>query len=529
VTAERHRKVRALFDEAVRRPVEQRAEFLREASGEDAALLEELTALVDAYREDDAFLEPGSAFNRSGFPADAVRNDPLAVGEQLAHYVIRKEIGRGGMGVVYLAEDTRLGRPVALKALSPRLLADPRQIARFRREARAAASLRHPAIATVYALEERDGQFYLISEYLPGGRLGEEILRGGLGVRESVSLVRRVAEGLAEAHAHGVVHRDLKPDNIIRDETGRPKLVDFGLALVSKDTPPDRSNPGAPAENLTLSGFMLGTPGYISPEQLDGRPADARSDQFALGVLMIELVTGRNPFLGENVARTVAATLGNDPEIPGEMPPSVARIVRRCIEKDPERRYASTGELAAELREAERAFGTAVADTGPSGQRADANSAAALHEPPVTDKDPEDGRLHAGWWTFHQAAVLCLYGVMIAVGWNVLEEAGTGRDWPARAIFFGILSGGIGAGTLRTHLLFTSRFNARAMAEQLHRTRTWLVSADTLFSSALALGALRTMGADPLAASALVAVAVGYAIVFFFVEPSTTRAIFPPL
>ncbi len=478
-------------------PEAEREFFIRDATSDDRDLGVELAALVQAYREDDDFLEPSA---NPPLEEDAHDGDPLSPGARLAHYVIESEIGRGGMGVVYLARDTRLERPVALKALNPRLLSDPKQIERFRREARAAASLRHPAIATVHALEEQDGRFYIVAEYLPGGRLGAEIPEGGLPIAEALSIVRQIAEGLAEAHARGVVHRDLKPDNIILDASRRPKLVDFGLAVVA-------TSMAGGEQKLTRTGFLLGTPGYISPEQLEGLPGDARSDQFALGVVLVELMTGRNPFLGTSVAATVAAILRNEPGMPPSVPDAVARIARRCIDKNPERRYGSMEDLSRDLGNAQRG----LTDPQPG----------TPQELPA----PNGRRLHAYWWNFHQTVVLLLYGAMIGIGWLVLEQGSAG--WTMRAIFFAILASAIGAGTLRAHLLFTWRFNADALSDQLRRTRPWLIGTDALFSVALMLGALWAMPVSSLAASAFAAVSVGHAFAFFFVEPTTTRTIFP--
>ena len=210
-------------------------------------------------------------------------------GRMVGPYRVLNEIGRGGMGIVYAAEDTRLDRRVALKALPPDYSADTARRERLRREARAAASLTHPSIATIYALEEIDGTLYIVSELVQGHTLRDELRGGPLRPPQLQSTLLQIAEALSAAHAQGIVHRDLKPENIMRAADGRVKVLDFGLARAAA---PD----GRTMTRLTEAGNAPGTPGYMAPEQLSGGTIDARTDVFAFGVLIAELATGEHPF-----------------------------------------------------------------------------------------------------------------------------------------------------------------------------------------------------------------------------------------
>src|SRR5262249_22548184 len=229
----------------------------------------------------------------------------LPPGAVVGTYTIVREIGRGGMGRVYLATDARLGRTVALKALAPHLLRDPAQRERLRREARAAAMLSHPGICTVYALEEVDGDLFIATEFVDGRTLSEEIQsRHPRSSADVVRTAQELARALAAAHASGVVHRDLKPDNVMRTRDGRLKILDFGLARIE--------SPRMPAGLVTQPGVVVGTPAYMAPEQINGTAVDARADVFAYGVLMYEYACGVHPFEGGSPLAVVARVLESD-------------------------------------------------------------------------------------------------------------------------------------------------------------------------------------------------------------------------
>ncbi|MHC5027490.1 MAG: protein kinase domain-containing protein [Planctomycetota bacterium] len=274
---------------------------------------------------------------------------------QIGPYRVIREIGRGGMGVVYLARDTRLERDVAIKALPPDLADDAGRLARFEREARLLASLNHPNVATIHGLEELHGRKYLVLEYVAGESLTGFVNRTP-SWRKCIEAAAAVADGLAAAHDSGVVHRDIKPDNVLFTKDGLAKLLDFGIA-----TPVASHDADDPSEDATRSigtspGAVTGTPGYMSPEQVRGQPVDTRSDIFSFGCLLHEMLTGRPTFARGTIADSMAATLRDEPRGPVEsgvgIPHDLDRIIMRCLEKRPEDRFQSARDLAFSLRAA---------------------------------------------------------------------------------------------------------------------------------------------------------------------------------
>ena len=264
----------------------------------------EVLSLLDHHSRAGAFLSQPAAEQAIELLLD---DEPLAPGAVVGAYTIVREIGRGGMGRVYLASDATLGRTVALKALAPHLLRDPAQRERLRVEARAAAALTHPGICTVYALEEIDGELYIATEFVDGHTLGEEIRAPRRPSRdEMLRTARELAAALASAHAKGIVHRDLKPENVMRGRDGRLKILDFGLARIDAAARP------RPAPRMTQPGMLIGTPAYMAPEQINGLPVDARADVFAFGVLLYEYACGAHPFAGTTRAGDVARVLESD-------------------------------------------------------------------------------------------------------------------------------------------------------------------------------------------------------------------------
>jgi serine/threonine-protein kinase len=274
------------------------------------------------------------------------------IGRTLGHYLIREKLGTGGMGEVYLAEDTKLARNVALKVLPPELASNPDRRERFHREAKAVAALNHPNIVTLHSVEEAEGVLFLTLELVDGETLRDKIDRGPIPVEQVFDLGAQIGEGLSKAHAAGILHRDLKPHNVMVTADGRVKLLDFGLAkfLERRETDPD-----APTmARETSPGMTLGTAGYMAPEQALGKEVDARADLFALGVVLYEMATGRSPFRGETLAAFFDSLLHDAPPslsaVNPELPRDLARIVERAMEKEPARRYASAEELVSDLR-----------------------------------------------------------------------------------------------------------------------------------------------------------------------------------
>jgi serine/threonine-protein kinase len=479
---ERWRRVSELFHAVLERPEGERDAFLAEVCAGDPSLREEVETLIATHERATAerFLEPPEL--------------SVLVGRAVGPYLVRDEIGRGGMGVVLRAEDTRLHRTVALKAISPLLARDERTRERLRREARAAAALSHPAVATVYALEEHDGELFIVSEFVPGRSLRAELADGPLPWPRLLETALAIADALAAAHALGIVHRDLKPENVLRRPDGQIKVVDFGLALV----------PQAAAETrLTTDRAALGTPGYMAPEQIRGGPVDARADVFAFGVLLYELATGRHPFGGDPAAAFDALLEGRTPPAWTPIqPPALDAIVRRCLRADPAQRYASAAALVEELRR------LAAEPEGPARQTE------------VVGRAPRSMRW---WWEFHQAALALAHAAMLALLW-------TGRSWFPRpygaAVFYVGLVAATSEATMRLHLWFTSRFHPESLETQRARLFPWIAASDVLVAVLLAAAALRAAGADDGYAALCLAAAVASVLSLVVIEPATTRGAF---
>jgi Tol biopolymer transport system component len=286
----------------------------------------------------------------------------LVAGSRLGPYEVLSPIGAGGMGEVYRARDPRLGREVALKVLPADHASDPERLRRFEQEARAVAALNHPHILAVFDVGSEGGVAYIVFELLEGQTLRRRLERGPLPARKAADYAVQICRGLSAAHARGIVHRDLKPENLFLTQEGQVKILDFGLATLRPPQAAERIDSLSPTQSApTAAGAVLGTLGYMSPEQVRGQPADARSDLFVLGAILYEMLSGRRAFRGETAADTDAAILKQEaPEIvggDGPVPPGLERVVRRCLEKDPEERFQSARDVAFALE----------ALTGPSG------------------------------------------------------------------------------------------------------------------------------------------------------------------
>jgi dipeptidyl aminopeptidase/acylaminoacyl peptidase len=297
----------------------------------------------------------------------------LQTGARLGSYEIRGPLGAGGMGEVYRAWDARLGREVAVKVLPQSALTDPERLRRFEQEAKAAGALNHPNVLAVYDVGTHEGVPYIVSEMLEGHTLRGQIRAGGLTPRKAVEHAIQIARGLAAAHQRGIVHRDVKPENVFVTRDGHVKILDFGLAKLRDEA---RADPeGETATHDTRPGVILGTVPYLSPEQVRGLPADARSDVFALGAVLYEMLTRRRAFIGETASEIETAILREEPpELPaidGRIPAALDRIARRCLEKRPEDRFESARDVAFALEAVATttAGAPATADTGGRGRR----------------------------------------------------------------------------------------------------------------------------------------------------------------
>ncbi|HTZ49074.1 MAG TPA: protein kinase [Verrucomicrobiae bacterium] len=302
------------------------------------------------------------------------------VGHTLAHYQIKAAIGAGGMGEVYRAMDTKLGRDVALKLLPQNVANDPERLARFQREARAVAALNHPNVVTIYSVEESNGIHFLTMELVEGHSLDRLIPAHGFSAEQNLEIGHAIAEALAAAHEKGIIHRDLKPANVMVTKEARVKVLDFGLA---KDLAAETGSEATlTAAAQTQAGMVMGTPAYMSPEQVSGRTLDHRTDIFSLGVLLHEMATGHRPFEGTSSAELISAILRDNPppvtDLRADLPSDLARVIRRCLEKDPHHRLQTARDIANEFRDMARNISSSPATpTSPSRSTKAADSGAA--------------------------------------------------------------------------------------------------------------------------------------------------------
>ena len=349
-----------LYHAALERAPEARRGFVREACGDDVALRLELESLLGYVPAAAAFLETPAA--RVG--DDTATDQGLVSGRRLGPYTLSARLGAGGMGEVYRARDSRLNRDVAIKILPGHFTADPERRARFGREARLLATLNHPHIGAIYGLEDIDDGVALVLELVEGPTLADRLSRGPLAVADALTIGRQIAEALDAAHAKGIVHRDLKPANIVLQGAGatgrvtsdaRVKILDFGLArptpgaVETMAADPDRSF------DRTADGRILGTPSYMSPEQARGQPVDKRTDVWAFGCVLFEMLGGRRAFGGDTMTDTLAQVLEHEPDwtaLPAATPDAVRKLLRRCLQKDPVRRMRDIGDARAELEDA---------------------------------------------------------------------------------------------------------------------------------------------------------------------------------
>jgi non-specific serine/threonine protein kinase len=342
VPDDRWQRVKELLGAALERPAEARGAYLREACDGDDGLRREVESLLSAEGQAGDFLSE---------PAGGSSAAHLATGTRLGPYEIVSFLGAGGMGEVYKARDTRLDRTVAIKMLPGDFAADPERARRFEREARTISKLNHPHICALHDVGQHDGSSFLVMEYLEGESLAERLKHGPLHLADAIRCATQIADALSEAHQQGIVHRDLKPANVVLTKKGA-KLLDFGIAKLRAGAVSEEAAT-ATASELTGEGVIVGTPQYMAPEQLEGKPVDARTDVFAFGVVLYEMVTGHKAFEATTKAGLIAAILNGEPaplsRIQPQAPGWLDRLVRRCLAKDPRARWPSCGELLAAL------------------------------------------------------------------------------------------------------------------------------------------------------------------------------------
>ncbi len=359
------------------------------------------------------------------------------IGKTLSHYEIRDSLGAGGMGEVYRARDATLDRDVAIKVLPEDLAADAARLARFEREAKLLASLNHANIGAIYGLEESGGVRFLVLELIEGETLEERIERGLIPVPEVLDIAGQMAKALEAAHDAGIVHRDVKPANVLLTPKGVVKVLDFGLAKNTGMGVSDRG--GTQATNLTVAGTLMGTPPYMSPEQIRGEDSDKRIDIWAFGCVVYEMLTGERAFPRETLADTLVAVLETEPDwtaLPMGAPGGIPALLRRCLRKDANRRLRDIGDARIEIEESMTPPSTGLGDTAPSlGGTADTGvtTSAPLHQAPAA---PAGWKLVAPW----AVSAMAVLGAITMASW----PGSPAVDSPARTLEITLGSGNPG-------------------------------------------------------------------------------------
>jgi eukaryotic-like serine/threonine-protein kinase len=359
---ERWQAIEKLYHSASDLPDDQRNSFLKIVCGEDYSLLREVESLIRYSCGPQSVLDtPAIAIMAKALAAEEYQSRPLSLeGKTISHYRILEAVGRGGMGLVYKAEDLKLGRHVALKLLPGYLAADPQALRRFEQEARAASALNHPNICTVYEIDDSEGLHFIAIELLQGETLRERMNRDPLQIGEILGIASEICDALEAAHAAGIVHRDIKPANIFLTRRGTAKVLDFGVAkrvepmLVEQSSSFSRFLKLQSVPNLTNPGAALGTVAYMSPEQAAGQPIDTRSDIFSLGAMLYEMTTGQLPFPAKVPADAIRAIQNETPksieELNPKVPSDLVRIIHKAMQKDRSLRYQHAAEMRASLR-----------------------------------------------------------------------------------------------------------------------------------------------------------------------------------
>jgi hypothetical protein len=485
--------VNDLFHRAIDQPVEERVAFVERETAGELEVRREVLSLLASHDRSAGFLE-GRPREADTILQTVTAADPL-LGRRVGQYQIERVLGRGGMGIVYLARDTRLERTVALKSLPPEFAGDPARRARLSQEAKAAAALTDPGIATVYALEEIDGRLFIASEHVIGRTLRDELSGGPLSPSDAIATAAGVARALAAAHRRDVIHRDLKPENVMRTEAGTIKILDFGLARALSPS-------AGTVTAATTEGKVFGTPAYMAPEQVRGDDVRFTADHFSFGVLLYELLTGTNPFAAPDAAASIARILElHPPPVSERIPAGFARapgihaladIVTRCLQKDPAHRFASTADLVAAIEGVQQ--GT-----------------------PMTSN-------HAlWWWRVHQSIVCAAYSLLLVPLWYAGERIGH----PAGiALFVGALVAAIVTVTLRLHLWFVSRSYPDEWSRQRDRAAGWNRAADLLYVGVFALAGVALLGSSRALGLLLIGAAVLVFLAFSVIEPVTERSAF---
>ena len=367
MNAERWKQIDELFDAVLEIPNERREDFLSKKCDGDDDLKREVLSLLDAQKKTERFME-NSAMNLMAKELAQNRTEVYSfVGKEFGTYKIEKPIGAGGMGEVYLAHDDKLKRKVALKILPVEFVADPERIKRFEREARMISALNHPYIVTIYDVGEANGVNYIATEYVEGDTV-RELINRGVDLKKTLSIISQTCEALAAAHKAGIIHRDIKPENIMLRPDGFVKVLDFGLAKLNEPNEFQQS-----LSNYTMKGVIIGTPAYMSPEQVSDEKVDHRTDLWSVGVVLYEMLTSTNPFKGETRQETFQKILSENPtpvsELKPNLPAELARILSKALEKDADVSYQTASDLRADLKRVRREIDSSPSLQSVSGTR----------------------------------------------------------------------------------------------------------------------------------------------------------------
>src|SRR6267142_3304444 len=338
---ERWQKIEQVFHAALQRKPEERASFLQQTCAGDEALYSDVKSLLTSYGNDDSFFE----YSASALAAEMFGD---MVGETIGPYEVLSELGSGGMGTVYLAQDARLGRKIALKLLPPQFTNDKDRLRRFQQEARAASALNHPNILTVHEIEQKGELHYIATEFVDGVTLRQHMSNGQRNLDEVLNIANQIASALQAAHAAGIAHRDIKPENVMIRSDGYVKVLDFGLAKLTETA----LSPATSSE--TNPGLVMGTPRYMSPEQARGLDVDQRTDVFSLGTVIYEMVTGKPPFEGETTSDIIVALIKDELEqmswIVPELLSEFDQVVKKALAKTLDLRYQTITEFSSALQ-----------------------------------------------------------------------------------------------------------------------------------------------------------------------------------
>lgn len=364
MTPERWQEINKIFQSALDLDESERRDYLDKACADDESLRGQVETLIAADDKAGTFIDGNAASDAAHLLDEA--HDLTLSGNRIEHYEIISVLGSGGMGKVYLAKDSKLNRSIAIKTLPDSFARRKEHVKRFQTEAKAAATLNHPNVATVYSVEETgEPRYFITMEYVEGRALSELIPPGGVDLRSFLGWFVSLADALSHAHSKGVIHRDIKPNNIMITESGNPKILDFGLARIDRPSENEAST-----LSLTKTGQVLGTPAYMAPEQAEGKGSDNRTDIFSLGVIMYEAITGEKPFKGDNYASIISDLLTKQPtgvaELRPDVPALVARLIMKCLEKNPQNRYQSMDEVRVILSEVNSALGSGAALSQPA-------------------------------------------------------------------------------------------------------------------------------------------------------------------